>query len=725
VADDKPHPPPEPHPGQPPPAAPAQPAASKADDKPGEKADDKAADAGDKPAAPPAGNDRDTAVRNLQGEASELAQAQMGQYVARGISQLNAETINIFQGAYDEEFTDGRRRRPGKVRLTKRELDEATVSFVDPPGFRDELDLLADRNLVVLAGPARTGKRTRALELLRRTLHESGLDEVVEELPVSVLANPVWRVPQENTGFIVSDVPGRNDTFAAAKISEEWLSKTAQRLAEAGSYLVVTTGPVSGSLDEAPNRAEFVLDEWELPDPLEIFHRRLRDTVPSEAEDLIAELDGTELTEVLAGRGSPAFAVRAATEIIEGHRASRGLADTVAKLSNAEGLVQEWLSRNPEAKDLSLVLATAVLDNAGYLKVADAAVALYQRLSGSAPMSLRYTQRLLTEHTWIQRVPSEDQRRAPTLRFRHARVRPAVLGVVWCDYDGARAKVLDWLKELAVHADVEIRAGAAQAIGILAQQDFQHGVHAYLQPWGRDGSRLLRQTAAQGLNVAGVLGNDRMAWSVLEDWAKAAYSENTENLCTTAALAAGGPLGTQEPRRALGVLRDFVMCPDKWDVLWSVAASAGALLEAGRGDDVLDALLEWTEAGADKDALIKALLVFTWVVQPATDESWPVLLRTADENRKHLSVLWSRALTNRFVRPSALDALRTWVRRVDDDPGADAVVLGLLADISDESVADRNRVLHALSQWAQDRYQPSVAAATFYDLLNEAEDEAS
>jgi hypothetical protein len=735
VAHEKPQTPPEAPPAQPPPAEPAGPKG-----KPGEKAGDKAADnAGEKAdensaasSTPPGDSDRDTAVRSLQGQASELAQAQMGEYVARGISQLNAETINIFSGNYDEEFTDGpRERRPGrrlgKVRFTKRELDEATASFVEPPGFRNELDLLADRNLVVLAGPARTGKRTRALELLRRTLNEAGLDEVVEELPVSALANPTWRIPQEGTGFIVSDVPGRNDTFAATKISEEWLRKTAHRLLEAGSYLVVATGPVSGSLGDAPNRAEFVLDELELPDSLEILHRRLRDTVPSEADDLIGQLDDTDLAEVLAERDSPAFAVRAATVIIESHRAGRSLADTAAKLSSAEGLVHEWLSRDPEAKDLSLVLATAVLDNAGYLKVADAAVSLYKRLNGgsSAPMSLRYTQRLLTEHTWIQLVPSDDQRRAPTVRFRHARVRPAVLGAIWCDYDGAREKVLEWLKELAVHPDVEIRAGAAQAVGILAQQDFQHSMHKYLLPWGRDGSRLLRQTAAQGLNVAGILGNDRTAWSVLEDWAEAAYSENTENLCTTAALAAGGPLGIREPRRALGVLRDFVTCQDKWDVLWSVAASAGALLGAGRGDDVLDALREWTEAGADKDALVKALLVFTWVVRPETDESWPLLLRTADENRKHLSVLWSRAMSNQFVRPLALDGLRTWVHRVDDDTDSNLVVLGLIADISDESPADKNRVLHALSQWAQDRYRPSVAAATYYDLMNEAEEEVS
>ncbi len=567
----------------PPPKQPERSGDGKPDDTAGDKAGDKAGEKAEEKPAAPEESDRDTAVRNLQNQASELSQARMGEFVSRGISQLNAETINIFSGAYEEEFAEGLRkgRRPSRVTFTEQELDEATTSFVEPPGFAGELDLLADRNLVVLAGPARTGKRTRALRLLRTTLRESGFDEVVDELPASLLANATWRVPRERTGFVVFDAPGRGDTFTAGKISEEWLQKTALRLVEAESYLVVVTGPVTGSLADAPNRAEFVLDEWELPDSLEILHRRLRDTVPSEAEDLIARLADTELGEVLAERDSPAFAVRAAKEIVEGHRAGRGLTDTVARLGSADGLVHEWLSRDPEPKDFSLVLATAVLDGAGYLKVADAAVALYKRLSGSPPLSLQYARRLLAEHGWIQLVPSEDPRRAPTIRFRHARVRPAVLGVVWSTYDGAREKVLAWLRHLAEHSDVEVRAGAAQAIGILAQQDFQHSVHGYLQPWGRDSSLLLRQTAAQGLNVAGVLGNDQKAWSLLEDWAEAAYPENTENLCTTAALAAGGPLGIREPWRALGVLRDFVTCPDKWDVLSSVAASAGALLGAG------------------------------------------------------------------------------------------------------------------------------------------------
>jgi hypothetical protein len=340
-------------------------------------------------------------------------------------------------------------------------------------------------------------------------------------------------------------------------------------------------------------------------------------------------------------------------------------------------------------------------------------------------MSLRYTKQLLAEHNWIQRVPSDDHRRAPTVRFRHARVRPAVLGVIWCDYDGARSHVLEWLRELAEHTDVEIRAGAAQTIGILAQQDFQHGVHQYLQPWGRDSSALLQQTAARGLNVAGVFGNEQTAWSVLEDWAEAAYADNTENLCTTAALAAGGPLGARDPQRALGVLRDFVVCGNKWDILWSVAVSAIALLEAGCGAHVLEALHEWTEPGANSDALVKVLMVFISVMRPETDDSWPLLLRTADENRKHLSVLWSRAMTNRHVQAQALDVLNDWVRWVDDNEEAGPVVLGLIADIADESPADKLRVLHALGQWAQDRYQPSLTAATFYDLINEAEAEVS
>jgi hypothetical protein len=741
-------------PAQPPPAqgspapGPAKPAGPEPGDKPGKKsgddADGKSGDksgdnAGDdaaeeKPgeeaeaaAAEPGESERDSAIRDLQGKANRMSQAQMDKFVARGINQLNAETINIFGGDYADDLAEdlaGRRRGTGRILFTSDDLDNATVSFVDPPGFSDELNLLADRNLIVLAGPARTGKRTRALEILRRTLREVGRDEVVEELPSSVLTNLAWRVPGEGAGFVVFDDPGREGAFTAARIGEEWLHKTAQRLLEAGSYLVVVTGPVSGSLDDAPNRAEYVLDEWALPDPREILHHRLRDVVPSEAEDLIERLAETELAEVLIERDSPGFAARAATVIIEGHRGGRDLADIVTKLADPKELVREWLSREPDAKDLSLVLATAVLDKAGYLKVADAAVALYQRLTrvSKAPLTLRYARQLTADHAWIKRGRAEDAD-TPSLGFRQVQVRPAVLGTVWREYDGARRPMLAWLKDLAMHSDPEVRAGAAQALGILSCQDLEHGLHEYLQPWGRDGSDLLQQTVARGLNIVGTFGSEQAAWSVLEKWAEAAHSENTENLCTTAALAAGGSLGVREPGRGLGVLRDLVVCDGKWGILWAVAVSARALVNAGRGDHVLEAILEWTEPGNSSDTLAKALLVFTEVVRPETDENWPRLLRTADANRKQMSLLFSRAMVNRIARHSANNALCTWVRRVDNDPGAEPVVGGLVGDIAEESPADGLRVLHALSQWAQDRYQPSLAAATFHDLMYEAEDE--
>jgi hypothetical protein len=413
--------------------------------------------------------------------------------------------------------------------------------------------------------------------------------------------------------------------------------------------------------------------------------------------------------------------------VIDGLRSGADLEDVVAKLSNPEDQVREWLDRDPDLAEVAFVFATAVLEGGSYLSVADAAVTLYRQISSSsATLTPRYLRDLRAERDWIERVdPPSGPSLTSVLRFKHARLRQVVLAVVWFELDGARDKILDWLEKLATHTDVEVRARAAQAAGMLADNDFEHAVHRYLLPWGTDRSAALRQSAAYGLNVAAATlsRHTESAWAYIEQWADLVKSTNARNLPATAGLAAGGRLGVENPRRALRVLHELVS-GGNWSLLEPVAISTQTLLEAGRGDDVLDALLEWSEPGSDEETVDKALMMFAFAVTPEDPANQrPLLMSTAADHRQALPQLWGRALASKSVRPLAMDALRSWLRIVDRDDSVQRAVLYLVADIADQSPKHFERMVRALEKWALDANDPSKAAARFHDELVEASEE--
>ncbi|GAB3902745.1 hypothetical protein GCM10029964_093670 [Kibdelosporangium lantanae] len=666
---------------------------------------------------PPTDPSRDDALNKLRPNASKLSGVRSNQIAAEGLDGVGV--VNIFHGDFtvDGDFTAGgagRRgtpRRAGRITLDPAEVAARIEYFVPPPGFADGVLTVLDQHLVFLSGPGRTGRYTRGLATLWEALRQAQPDAAQFELNSSVLGNLGWR-PPGRSGLLVVDRP-KNGKCLTESVTDEWLTRAADRLTEQGSYLVVVTGPVAGTLATASRGGEFVVDAAEPPDPFEVVRRRVLGEMPYDTADLADRLVTAGLPDLLADRDDPAFATRAAKAVVDALRAGTDLADVVARLSNAEEQVHEWLEGEPDLAEVAFVFTTAVLEGATYLSVADAAVTLYRQIgSASGVLTPRYLRSLRGRRDWIT---FDGQ----VLRFKHARLRQVVLAVVWSELDGARDKILAWLRDLASHTDVEVRARAAQAAGILAGNDFEHAVHRYLMPWGADSSPVLQQSAAIGLNVAAATLPERKeaAWGYIEQWADLVNSTDVRDLPATAGLAAGGQLGVESPRRALRLLYTLVR-EDDWDLLEPVAISTQTLLEAGRADEVFAALLEWTESTVDEITADKALMMFTFAITPETTAAQERLLRNPAVPR-----LWSRALARTDVRPFALEALRSWLRIVDDDGTGRDTVLLLLADIADHNTNNFDRLISTLERWATDPNDPSKSAALFHDQLLDASEE--
>ncbi|MCE6998411.1 phosphatidylinositol-specific phospholipase C1-like protein [Saccharothrix sp. S26] len=681
----------------------------------------------------PRADDQDVPPMSQEETVARLMDDASGIDVARALaiaSQLGrgrADNINEFRAGITVhgDFLAGSARRARPRRPTAVPVDATQLADVDnyvrPEGFETGTAALATSHLVILAGQARTGRRSRALAMLDEVLGGAEHPDVVE-LPVSVLGSLQWQPPARGRGFVVLDQPTRG-AHAAHRLDDTWLTRVSGLLRDQGRFLVVVTGPVEGTLASAVHRFEHVLDDLALPDPLEIVRKRVTTAAPQVGGPRFDELAvRAQLVDVLAERDDPHFATRVAHVLVESLRLGTDPRQEVARLRSPHEQVAEWLSASPALSEIAFVTATAVLEQLTYLWVVDAAVQLSRALGGGAGSTLRYSRMLGAERGWIKRT--EHASGPETLRFRHDDLREAVLAGLWLQLDGARGKVVAWLSRLAAHPNVEIHARAADAAGVLAAVDFEYGMHQLFLPWATDRSAVLRQSAALGLDVAGALSGEVGAfWGHVQRWAdELGSTARSRNLADTAALAAAGRLGVADPGRALNVLRSLVRNP-QWAPLTSVSIAARTLLESGVTTPLLEALLDWSGTPSDEQTTAKALTVFTYAVRSTggSGDALPALLSGPERHLDLLAELWGRALSCAPVREIAENALRGWVAAADGSRVPRRAVVDVLAGIADRSDDDFATLEDLLSTWAFDTDSPSPTAAHFYDHLLKAE----
>jgi hypothetical protein len=724
-------------------------------------------------------SDQEAVLRSLQGEnADRLDAARSQQIVAerlRGLGQqdgLTISTLNLFTADVNvaRDFTTGgakqrrtaQRAGSGPVQVDSAHLADYTSTYVEPPGFPDALAMLEQHHLVVLAAPEGTGRDATALALLQRALTGG---EAAEERPIfevaasRALGNEAWTVPARTAGYLVTEPSaaghGRGGATAADRIDDAWLTGVSTALGEVDSFLVVITGPLQGRLASATRSADFVVDDPGLPDPVEILKARVLAAASLDAaEPDPAELDPAELDRllleanaaaVLAERPWPRFAVRAAATVVEALKSGEDLATALERMRNPGEQVKEWFGFQPDLSQVAFAVATAVLENSSFLTVSDAAVDLYLALaqSSKAPSTLKFRRALAAEQPWIeitapQQSPAGGSSPVPeAVRFRNPLLWRAVLAYTWTELDGVRPILLSWLQRLVGHPDVEARARAATAAAVLAAGDFQYALHRYLLPWANAESEILRQSTALTLGVIGSIPeHTSRVWALLRQWADELRLDTRRRLPTTAAMAAGGPLGDTDPQRGLRLLHTVLREGD-WDLLEPVALSILHLVESGRTKEVIRALMEWTTQPNAKSetSTVKALVAYAFAVRqpafgsPDDDDSdaapdspanWPVLLRDAHLFRDELPELWGRALGTTTVRPLALEALRDWMRVADDDGTAFPTVLDVVAGIADRGSRDLERLEYHLDRWARDEDDPSPAAGRIFDALTDA-----
>ncbi|MFJ9855365.1 hypothetical protein [Streptomyces sp. NPDC101150] len=620
------------------------------------------------------------------------------------------------------------RRAGAAVALDRAELTEHTELFVQPEGYDTALDDLCEKALLVLTGPPGSGRAATAVNLLSEATALSGTQDggCHRLLDPSALTESGWEPPAKNCGYVaeVDEGPGGALDFGVRQ-----LASVAAALRAAGCRLVLTGGhDLALATTSASGNETFAHHELAPPDPLMILERRVLGHAPEPdaRPRLHALLEADNAIGALREQPAARHAVRLASVIT----AEGDLTAAVAALRDPSDQVRSWFQQHRAPEAVAFALAAAVLEESSYLTVAEAAMKLHTALTPPepAPPDVRFADRLGHEQQWI-RLDSAGSGPLgsggpPRVRFRGALLSQAVLLHAWSTLDGRREAFLEWLRRLLGHRDLEVRARASVAAGVLAWADHHYAVHRFLTAWAGSTSWSQRQAAATALGVAGSRPESAEAvWELLDEWARGGSTAYQRRLAGTAANAVGGILGRTAPGRAVDVLRGALDRGDDWGTLPSVAWGGVHLIHQGQAATLLNAYLDWSAPKDLSPMVVKTLSAFVFAVshpyeRPSAETEAagvagvPLLLSSLPEHGEQVAELWERALARRPVQDSALPALREWIDTYAPlcPDGLDRIA-ALLADVASRPGKHRERLLWWLDKWAADRDRPSANAA--------------
>ncbi|MGP3959306.1 hypothetical protein ACTWPT_25185 [Nonomuraea sp. 3N208] len=391
--------------------------------------------------------------------------------------------------------------------LTRREADTLLRSYLEPPGFPDAVRRLAAHHLLVLVGEEEAGKRLGAIALLSRMSLAEGTITVLS--PARTAADLLSRTEY---------APGRayllHDWIAASTDRTE-LVNLARKLAELGSYLVITR-------NGAPSQVVEVEQAWGAPDPGELFELCLS------TYDLRAGL----APEVLARARDRAPTLATPAQVV---RLAAGLGPAEEPAGEE---VAAWFDTKPAMREV----------------LAAAALAFTHSLAEPAFEA----QRARLERIWQahERGPHAPARPHPLIAvsgglvtFRVPRHREQVLAELVARYGFWLWQPLrEWVRSLAGEG-LDIRVRAAEGVAALAAYALKDAQQEFLEVWA-PGTAAERLAAAETLSF--MCADDTLAPEAL----RLALAWATDPArSTAAALALAGGLSIRYPADALSGLR--------------------------------------------------------------------------------------------------------------------------------------------------------------------------
>lgn len=628
-----------------------------------------------------------------------------------------------------------------QVRASEINAEELTAPFVPSPGAERLADMIADYPFVVLRGPRGYGKRATLLWVLRRQIHDDATMLYLD--PSTDLATFSCTDMPEHVVMIMQDVPDG----IVDRLGEHTVKRIESELRAGNRRLAITTSRAAAG---ATHSLGFLVAELATrPEPRQVFNRHLAKLLLGTglARDEVLGWDGVDklVAEFVGQDSALADAARLARLLsrVDGNDPAQAAARVRAQMTEyADEEVAQWFRKLGTLKARCMAISLAVLNGQSRELIAHEAAVLERRImpAPDAPNVPSFVDPFdedaaVSASLLDARVTSETQttEHGPivvyAMSYREQGYPGQVLRYVWRAYDGGRAAIVGWLRDLGASPELTVRVRAATATGVLACHALDYVHNQVISPWATDNREVVRNSAAIALAPP---AEDEVlrptVRSLLDEWAR---EDSDWRLRAAAARAYGRTIGLTSPSAALRSLAQLAEVDDI-DLTVAVANSYCELILEGTAPLAVRVLAEVERLASDRKRERQAAGRLTLVglsyprgAPPTMSEheerlrDWPTLLLLALGNPKVAQAaarLWQLALNDRDIGEMARDSLDDWAEAAERSSELRERLVQFLLWVAAEERGPQAVIRRAQAWTHRDGRAPATGRATLAAL---------
>jgi hypothetical protein len=585
--------------------------------------------------------------------------------------------------------------------LTPAALSRLRSTFVETATSRLLVQQLRESRLQILTGKPGSGRLTSALHALDLCT-ETGCDRVFVLDPVTSPGELDADRLKPGCGYVLK-LTAEHDMLNSAVFGSLRNEVTGR-----DAYLVIIT-----VLARDPRHFVGHITEQSCPELAEVFDKHLAYLAGTHA---LSDGDRILMTRQLSGLACPRYAVELAEslagELPAGHEPREILVSYWSRIARQEFHRADNLARR------CFLLACAVLDGLPSGDVARAGFDLDSRLQRTEKPRRHPSRKVFDQELsgwWSDFVvirhgpdPVNDADLAATsadrLVIRNGTLAPALLALAWQEHPAAQVKLLGWLHDLALDANLVRRAKVAWAVGTLATLDFETVYREVLGKWLARPYLGLHKAVAWSLDQASA--SPRLSSSVrqrVDEWSRSGKTA----FRIAAATAYGDRVAGISVREALDGLRRIAR------YLAQVSAVCSALAQISADGNIADVVVElarWVGSGEGLRRAARESVV--WLAYLPDPAAGLLLLNsvTRDEvPRTAVIIAWRAALESKDTADRATRALVRWLEEANQRPGVRSELCKFIADVAPLGAARDRLHLHAAVRSIRDRKPAALA----------------